>query len=77
MMGFGFGFMGIFMILFWGLVIWTIFALVQCALGDKECCQGNCHAKRNDEALEILRNRYAKSEISKEEFEGMKKDLEK
>lgn len=28
-------------------------------------------------SLEILRERYAKGEISKEEFESMKKDLEK
>jgi putative membrane protein len=30
-----------------------------------------------DEALEILRTRYAKGEITKEQFEQMKKDLEK
>ena len=29
----------------------------------------------HDSALEILRQRYARGEINKEEFEGKKKDL--
>ncbi len=32
--------------------------------------------KSQDEALKILRTRYAKGEIAKEQFEQMKKDLE-
>lgn len=30
-----------------------------------------------DEAINILRTRYAKGEVTKEQFEQMKKDLEK
>ena len=77
MMGFnsfGFGFGGIFMLLFWGLIIWAIFALV----GRGGCGHGSSsdnNSKHSDSALDILKNRYAKGDISKEEFEKIKKDL--
>ena len=72
MIGFGWGwFMPVFMVLFWGLVVWGIIALVR-GLGG--CCvpsqQGN-----KESALDILRNRYAKGEVDREEFEAKKKDL--
>ncbi len=73
-MGFGM----IFMVLFWGLIIWAIFALLRG--GHAGCCggfMGHHHGEgRGDRALEILKERYAKGEISKEEFERMKKELE-
>lgn len=76
MMGYGFGFGGIFMILFWGLVIWAIITLVKGVSTGNECCnQGHCKENRSD-AVDILRKRYAKGEITKEEFESMKKDLQ-
>lgn len=71
---FGFGFGGIFMLLFWGLVIWAIFALVGrggCGLGGSL----HDHSGRGNSALDILKERYAKGDISKEEFEEKKKDL--
>lgn len=43
-------------------------------LGKKS--DGEITAETKDESLKILKLRYAKGEISKEEFEQMKKDLE-
>lgn len=62
-----FGFGGILMIVFWGLVIWGIFALVRGGMH-----AGNSSHKEEDRALAILKERYAKGEISKEEFEEKK-----
>jgi putative membrane protein len=72
MMG-GFGgmwFMPIFMIIFWGLVIWGIVALVRSQSEPR-----SFDSSKSDSALDVLKRRYARSEISKEEFEEKKKDL--
>ncbi|MBM3149156.1 MAG: SHOCT domain-containing protein [Chloroflexi bacterium] len=70
--GFGWGwFMPIGMILFWGLVIWGIVALVRGV-----ATPGSSGSSRElDSALEVLKRRYARGEISKEEFEEKRKDL--
>ncbi len=72
MMG-GYGgawFMPIIMIVFWGLVIWGIVALIRgLSRGDTGS------SMQADSALEILKRRYARGEINKEEFEDKKKDL--
>lgn len=80
--GFGFGFGWIFTLLFWGLIIWAIFAVVRSVSGRK-CCGGRGHCGRGGsceheggKALDILKERYAKGEINKEDFENMKKDVE-
>lgn len=57
------------MILWWGLIIVGIVLLVKWLGGKKS------QTKRDDSALEILKNRYASGEISKAEFEEKKKDL--
>jgi putative membrane protein len=78
--GFGFGFGWIFMLIFWGIVIWAIFALVRGVSGHGYCGHNhdnygeNKHKENN--ALDILKERYAKGEVNKEDFEKMKKDLE-
>ncbi len=77
MMGFGAfgGLMMIPMVLFWGLIIWLIVWLVRGAGGG---CGGSWRYDRHDEsnsALDILKTRYARGEINKEEFEAKKKDL--
>lgn len=72
MFGFGGFFMSAFMIVFWGLVIWGIYTLIKSAThGDRY----RDERKEEDRALAILKERYAKGEISKEEFEEKKKNL--
>ncbi len=65
-----FGFGWIFMVLFWGLVIWGIVALIRGA-GYSD------HAVRKDEdrSIAILNERYAKGEIPKKEYEEKKKSI--
>jgi putative membrane protein len=65
--GWGIGMMAM-MFLFWALVIVGLIVGIRWLLG-----QGK--ATRSDSALEILRQRYARGEINKEEFESKKKVL--
>lgn len=78
--GYGFGFGWVFMILFWALVIWAILALVRGVSGHHGhgCCGHNHdgHGRGENNALNILKERYAKGEITKEQMDKMKKDLE-
>ena len=68
-----FTFLGpILMILFWVIVIVLIVYLVRGGHG-MSCKQGGHGGNR---ALDILKERYAKGEIDKKEFEAMRKDLE-
>ncbi|HEX7788577.1 MAG TPA: SHOCT domain-containing protein [Methylomirabilota bacterium] len=60
--------MALMMLLFWGLVIVAIVLGIRWMMA-----QGR--VSRNDPALEILRQRYARGEIGKEEFESMRRDL--
>ncbi len=72
MMGFGWGWwMPVVMVGFWGLVVWGIIALVR---GSGVCCVPSQQVSK-ESALDILRNRYAKGEIDREEFESKRKDL--
>lgn len=65
---FGFGFL--FMILFWGLVIYGVVLLVRKTSPSESHDQKTKHT-----ALEILKERYVKGEITKHQFEEMKKDI--
>ena len=62
--GMGFGGGGIFMILFWGLIILGVVYLVKMLLGG-----GSNEEKKSESAQEVLEKRFAKGEMSKEEFE--------
>ena len=60
-----FGF--IFMILFWGLVVYGIILLIrQFSSSPKETTH---------RAMAVLMERYAKGDITREEFEAIKKDI--
>ncbi|MEI8033755.1 MAG: SHOCT domain-containing protein [Chlorobiaceae bacterium] len=74
----GFGLVGgIFSLIFWFLIIWLIVGLVRGGHHhSKGCCGGHGDEKRPDSATEILRQRFAKGEISKEEFESRTAVLE-
>ena len=67
--GFNYGHMGgVGMIIFWILVLIGIIYLIRNA--------GSCRVGKGEERpLEILKERYARGEIDKEEFESKKKDL--
>ncbi|HAD05462.1 MAG: hypothetical protein A2005_01970 [Desulfuromonadales bacterium GWC2_61_20] len=65
--------MWIFMLLFWG---FAIFGLI-CAF--RELANRGKSGKEKEaqeSSLDILKKRYARGEIGKEEFERMRKDLE-
>lgn len=69
--GYGWG-MGVggwlLMILFWVLIILAVIYIARAVSNGRQ---------KEETALDILKKRYAKGEISKEEFEKMKDDLEK
>jgi putative membrane protein len=56
------------MLLFWILVIVALVFGVRWLMRDQK-------ERRGDSAMEILRQRYARGEINKEEFEAKKRDL--
>ncbi len=56
------------MLLVWALVIAGLLIGIRWLLGQ-------LRGPRHDSALEILRQRYARGEINKEEFEAKKRDL--
>jgi len=69
--GIGFGFGWFLMILFWVLLILGIVYIVKLIAGNTK------KAEKEETALDILKKRYAKGEINKEEFDKMKDDLKK
>ncbi len=58
---------------FWWWVFWVVFLLI---LSYYLIRDSSKEARKPDDPLEILKRRYARGEISKEEYEEMKKDLE-
>ena len=65
MMGFGMGFGFLFMLLFWGVLIWLVVTLINAGQSGK---------KEEDPSI-ILKKRYVSGEISKKQYEKMKKEL--
>jgi putative membrane protein len=69
MMWGGWGMGWIFMIIFWGLVVVSLVFLIRWLVGMSKT------TKVEESALDILKKRYARGEINKEEFEQKKRDL--
>ena len=65
MMGFGMGFGFLFMMLFWGALIWLVVTFINAAQPGKQ----------EEESSNILKKRYASGEISKKQYGEMKKEL--
>jgi putative membrane protein len=67
----------------WGLfgmahmLVWWIFAVLGIAVLAKLAFSGRHSESYEDRALSILRERYARGEIDKEEFDARKRELDK
>lgn len=72
----GFSILGfVFQVLFWGLVVMLIVRLFKSS-HSSHCCHGGDEVEmEEDKSLLIAKERYAKGEIDKKEFEQLKKDL--
>ena len=69
----GWGVFGVLhMLLWWVLIVLGIVVLVRWLVTG---AHGGRHASSEDRALTILRERYARGEIDKAEYEARKKDL--
>lgn len=64
--------MGLGMLLFWGLLVAAIILLVRNTWGTGAFSE----RKQEKSAIDILKERYARGEIEREEFEQKKHDLE-
>lgn len=65
-MGMGMWFGGFFMFLFWVIIIFLLLSILKkSGKGEKETAE------------DILKKRYARGEISRDEFELMKKEIER
>ena len=72
--GWGMGWFGsIFMLIFWGLVIVGLILVIRWLLQASHKDTGP--AQSGSRALDILKERYARGEIDRQEFEQKKKDL--
>jgi putative membrane protein len=67
--GWGWGGMGLGMLLFWGVFIAVIAVLLKYTAGR------NSSGSSRANALDILKERYARGEIDRDEYEQKKRDL--
>jgi putative membrane protein len=73
--GWGTGWFGmIFMIIFWDLIIFGLVALIR-SLIQNTSSKGHPGIGTGSKAMDILKERFAKGEISRNDFDSMKKDL--
>ncbi|MBI5016220.1 MAG: SHOCT domain-containing protein [Deltaproteobacteria bacterium] len=64
---------GLGMALFWIIAILVVVVLVRFVLGRSRTGAGSV---REESALDLLKKRYARGEINREEYERMRRDLE-
>jgi putative membrane protein len=81
MMGFGFGGYGIiYMLIFWvviiGLAVWLLSNIFPKGTDDVSPRPTTRQNDPPESPLEILKRRYARGEISKAEYEEMRRDLD-
>jgi putative membrane protein len=69
--GWGPGFGWIFMLLFWGLIIFGLLALARWLFSS-----GGSGGGTGRSPLDTLKERYARGEITREQYEQMRRDLE-
>ncbi len=67
MMGFGMGFGAIIMVLFWGAIIWLVISLINAGTQKSE--------ETSESAIAILKKRYARGEVTKEQYLEMEREL--
>ena len=65
MMGFGMGFGFLFMLLFWGVLIWLVVTLIN----------GVQSGKKEEDPLDLLKKRYVSGKITKRQYEEIKKEI--
>ena len=66
---------GLMMLLFWGGIIALAFFAIRALSGSGSRATSN-QSMSGESALDILKKRYARGEISKEEYETIRGDLE-
>ena len=71
MMGFG----GIFGILFIGVIIWAVIQFAHKNNSNNPFDTDQSKIDKEESALNILKKRYARGEINRDEYERMKQDL--
>ncbi len=69
--GMGFGFGWLFMIIFWVFVALCVVYFIRMIAGSGK------RGEKEETAMDILKKRYAKGEITREEFDRMKDDITK
>lgn len=60
-------------VVFWGLIIWAVITLVS-KLSDGQSGQSG-PSSREEPPLDIVKRRYARGEISKEDYDRLRSDL--
>ena len=70
-MGWWMLFGSIWFVVFWGLIIWAVVNLVSKLSGSQSSRQGD-----QESPLDIAKRRYASGDISKEEYDRLRADLQ-